>query len=200
MKVRKSSEYVFLSHFSWETRISRTNSFFSQWIACKTVKNGAIPTLGRCARVYFARARILHTTRSSSAHKNSLPQVQITNFHSYVERVLSDLYSACGNTNFRRVFVDVSNKQLLCQVPLKQPPWPGLQNETLLDPGEWRAKKSIFRPISDLSVATTIFQIFLTPDSWSATSIYPRKVVWQSQAENFVIECHLKVTGKKIVS
>ena len=43
----------------------------------------------------------------------------------------------------------------------------------------------IFRPILDSTVAAIIFRIFLTTDSCSATSIYPRKVIWQTPAGSF---------------
>ena len=89
-KPNEISEYTFLSNFSSETRICRTDYFFWQWFACEIGKNCTKSDAVCCASFFISRARILHATRSSCAHKNSLPKVLITKFHSYVERVLSN--------------------------------------------------------------------------------------------------------------
>ncbi len=105
--------------------------------------------------------------------------------HANATKTSNYLYSTQENTNFRELFDNVLQKQPQSQITLKQPSSSGLQNETKLGPGKWFLAKTIFRPILDLTVATTVFQIFLTPDSGSAASIYPKKMVWESRAENF---------------
>ena len=69
-------------------------------LRAKSEKNYAKSDTVCCARIYFARARILHTTRSSCTHRKPVPNVQISNFHSYVERVLIDLYSTTRSSVF----------------------------------------------------------------------------------------------------